>query len=132
MKKNVLRVAVPVLVLAALLAAARAVQRAHQLRPRDIPVLMYHNVLDGDGLNVWQVSADEFGKLRDSMRRLHRFLRERPLLVEADGMVKCGNKRFRALVENGVRFVPAEYVRRLSEYSEEEVREFVLQDLSFF
>lgn len=78
--------------------------------------------------NPQTVTEGEFGKLRDSMRRLHRFLRERPLLVEADGMVKCGNKRFRALVENGVRFVPADYVRRLSEYSAEEVREFVLQD----
>ena len=67
MKKYVLRVAVPVLVLAALLAAARAVQRAHQLRPRDIPVLMYHNVLDGDGLNVWQVSADEFARQMDQL-----------------------------------------------------------------
>ena len=78
--------------------------------------------------NPQKVVESEFEKLRDSMRRLHRFLKDRPLLVEADGMVKCGNKRLRALKENGVRFVPAEYVRRLSDYTPEEVREFVLQD----
>ena len=78
--------------------------------------------------NPQTVTEDEFGKLRDSMRRLHRFLRTRPLLVEADGTIKCGNKRFRALVQNGVRVVPAEYVRRLSDYTAEEVREFILQD----
>lgn len=78
--------------------------------------------------NPQTVTEEEFGKLRDSMRRLHGFLRTRPLLVEADGMVKCGNKRLRALLANGVRVVPAEYVRRLSDYTPEEVREFLLQD----
>ena len=78
--------------------------------------------------NPQTVTEEEFGKLRDSMRRIHGFLRTRPLLVEEDGTIKCGNKRFRALVRNGVRVVPADYVRRLSDYTPEEVREFVLQD----
>lgn len=78
--------------------------------------------------NPQTVTEDEFGKLRDSMRRIHGFLRTRPLLVEEDGTIKCGNKRFRALVKNGVKVVPADYVRRLSDYTPEEVREFVLQD----
>jgi ParB-like chromosome segregation protein Spo0J len=78
--------------------------------------------------NPQTVTEDEFGKLRDSMRRIHGFLRTRPLLVEEDGTIKCGNKRFRALVRNGVRVVPADYVRRLSDYTPEEVREFILQD----
>lgn len=34
--------------------------RAHQTRPRDIPVLMYHNVLRDGELSVWQVSEEEF------------------------------------------------------------------------
>lgn len=78
--------------------------------------------------NPQTVTEEEFGKLRDSMRRIHGFLRTRPLLVEEDGTIKCGNKRFRALVRNGVKVVPADYVRRLSDYTPEEVREFVLQD----
>ena len=78
--------------------------------------------------NPSKVVESEFELLRDSIRRLHRFLKDRPMLVEADGMVKCGNKRLRALKANGVRFVPAEYVRRLSDYTPEEVDEFVLQD----
>lgn len=56
------------LALAVLLAAAMAAWRAHQLRPRDIPVLMYHNVLGGDGdLSVWQVSAEEFAAQMDQL-----------------------------------------------------------------
>ena len=78
--------------------------------------------------NPQTVTEDEFEKLRDSMRRIHGFLRTRPLLVEEDGTIKCGNKRFRALVKNGVKVVPADYVRRLSDYTPEEVREFILQD----
>ena len=75
-----------------------------------------------------QVVESEFELLRDSRRRLFRFLKDRPMLVEADGMVKCGNKRLRALKANGVRFVPAEYVRYLADYTPEEVDEFILQD----
>lgn len=78
--------------------------------------------------NPQTVTEEEFGKLRDSMRRIHGFLRTRPLLVEEDGTIKCGNKRFRTLVRNGVLVVPADYVRRLSDYTPEEVREFILQD----
>ena len=78
--------------------------------------------------NPQTVTEEEFGKLRDSMRRIHGFLRTRPLLVEEDGTIKCGNKRFRALVRNGVKVVPADYVRRLSDYTPEEGREFILQD----
>lgn len=78
--------------------------------------------------NPQTVTDEEFAKLRDSMRRIHAFLRTRPLLVEADGTIKCGNKRYRALLANGVRVVPSEYVRLLSDYTPDEVREFVLQD----
>lgn len=53
--------------------------------------------------NPQTVTEEEFGKLRDSMRRIHGFLRTRPILVEEDGTIKCGNKRFRALVKNGVK-----------------------------
>lgn len=60
--------------------------------------------------NPQTVTDEEFAKLRDSMRRIHAFLRTRPLLVEADGTIKCGNKRYRALLANGVRVVPLEYV----------------------
>ena len=38
--------------------------------------------------NPQTVTEEEFGKLRDSMRRIHGFLRTRPLLVEEDGTIK--------------------------------------------
>lgn len=37
-------------------------------RGREIPVLMYHNVLDADSLSVWQVSADEFARQMDELK----------------------------------------------------------------
>ena len=67
MKKTLRSAAVAAAVAIAALAAAHAVQRARQLRPRDIPVLMYHNVLDGDELGVWQVSAEEFARQMDQL-----------------------------------------------------------------
>ncbi len=70
-RRALLRRALPAALAAvALLAAALAVQRAHQLRPREIPVLMYHNVLgggDGAALTAWQVSAEEFASQMDQL-----------------------------------------------------------------
>ena len=68
MKKR-LAVAALVLLAAALLAAAAfAFWRHRQMAPRDIPVLMYHNVLPpSPDLSVWQVSSDEFAWQMDQL-----------------------------------------------------------------
>lgn len=51
-----------ILVILAALTALAILHRAALLwnMGREIPILMYHNVLDGDNLNVWQVAKDEF------------------------------------------------------------------------
>lgn len=50
--------------------AARELQLRHQFTPRDIPVLMYHNVLPaGEVENVWQVSVEEFARQMDDLDR---------------------------------------------------------------
>ena len=70
MKRLLAAVASLVLLVAAVFgirAAVFAARRAHQLRPRDIPVLMYHNVLDEVGPTSWQVSAEEFARQMDQL-----------------------------------------------------------------
>lgn len=52
--------------LAAAAAAAVFAARAWN-NGRDIPVLMYHNVLDGGNLSVWQVSTEEFARQMDEL-----------------------------------------------------------------
>jgi peptidoglycan/xylan/chitin deacetylase (PgdA/CDA1 family) len=70
MKRSRLAIFVGVpIALVILLVAAHAVQRAHQLKPRDIPILMYHNVLPADEANsVWKVSVEEFRRQMDDLR----------------------------------------------------------------
>lgn len=41
--------------------------RHQQMAPRDIPVLMYHNILPEGNLSVWQVSVDEFARQMDQL-----------------------------------------------------------------
>ncbi len=41
--------------------------RLRQIAPRDIPVLMYHNVLPEGDLSVWQVSVGEFARQMDQL-----------------------------------------------------------------
>lgn len=50
----------------ALGAAGFCAMRAHQFRERDIPVLMYHNVVD-DPRGVWQVATEEFRRQMDDL-----------------------------------------------------------------
>ena len=68
MEKHI-RILLGLLLAAALLAFGAIAWRAHQLRPRDIPILMYHNVLPGDNLSVWQVSEEEFAWQMDQLDR---------------------------------------------------------------
>lgn len=35
---------------------------------REVPILMYHNVLDDETLSVWQVSAEEFARQMDELK----------------------------------------------------------------
>lgn len=59
---------IAVLATLAVAAGAWGLWRQKQRAPRDIPVLMYHNVLPDDAeLSVWQVSAGEFAKQMDQL-----------------------------------------------------------------
>jgi peptidoglycan/xylan/chitin deacetylase (PgdA/CDA1 family) len=68
MKKTWRKILAAAVALAVVAGLGVAGWRMHQLHPRDIPVLMYHNVLDGDGLSVWQVTAEEFAWQMDQLR----------------------------------------------------------------
>lgn len=55
--------------LALVIVAALGVQQCRQRSPRDIPVLMYHNVLPAEESDtVWKVTADEFRRQMDDLR----------------------------------------------------------------
>lgn len=69
-KSRLRRLAAVLAAFAALVLAAAALRGLALLwnRGREIPVLMYHNVLDADNLSVWQVSADEFARQMDELK----------------------------------------------------------------
>ena len=64
--------ALPILVLAVVLLAAVAgtllVVRSLNLRPRPMPVLMYHGIADDPGKDIWTVSTDEFRRQLEALR----------------------------------------------------------------
>ena len=67
MKKRLLVCLALLLLLAVVSAALRWMWWKRQTEPRDIPVLMYHNVLPKGDLSVWQVSVDEFARQMDQL-----------------------------------------------------------------
>jgi peptidoglycan/xylan/chitin deacetylase (PgdA/CDA1 family) len=68
MKKRFLLLFGGLLAIAAAAGAVWALCRPRVPAPRDIPVLMYHNVLPAEpGLSVWQVSTEEFAWQMDQL-----------------------------------------------------------------
>ncbi len=113
-----------------------AAWRAHQLRPRDIPVLMYHNVLQDGELSVWQVSEEEFGRqmaqleeagyttvLPRDIERASRgwgWLPEKPVVITFDdgyeGVAKCAEP---ILARHGMKAICYPVVGLLAKEGEE-------------
>src|SRR5688572_30309727 len=56
----------------------------------------------------------------------------RPIVVDDEGVVLGGNMRLEALKSLGYKELPDEWVKRASELSEEQKREFIIKDNSSF
>lgn len=66
MKKTIAIVAVAAILAVFAFFAPRAVRAINY--GREVPVLMYHNVLDDEDLSLWQVSAEEFARQMDELK----------------------------------------------------------------
>lgn len=73
---------------------------------------------------------EKFRKLKKSIQDFPKMLELRPIVVDDDGMILGGNMRYRALQEiygrNGE--VPAEWVKRAKDLTEDEKRQFIIKD----
>ena len=78
--------------------------------------------------NPRYITEAQFEALKRSIRAFPEMLALRPLVVDEQGMVLGGNMRLKALAELGYEDIPAAWVIKAKDLTEEQRREFVVKD----
>ena len=74
------------------------------------------------------IKDDKFKKLVKSITDFPKMLELRPMIVNDDMILLGGNMRLKALQHIGYTEIPDEWVRKASDLTEEEQRQFIIKD----
>ena len=74
------------------------------------------------------IKDEKFEKLKKSIQDFPKMMELRPMVINADNIVLGGNMRLKALKELGYKEVPAEWVKRAEDLTEDEQRQFIIKD----
>jgi len=74
------------------------------------------------------IKDDRFKKLVKSISEFPKMMELRPIIVDNDMMILGGNMRFKALKELKYKDIPAGWVKRAEELTDEEKRRFIIED----
>jgi len=74
------------------------------------------------------IRDDKFFKLVESIRQFPKMMELRPIVIDENNFVLGGNMRLLALRELGMIDIPESWIKKASELSEQEKREFVIKD----
>lgn len=74
------------------------------------------------------IKDDAFHKLVSSIKQFPKMMSLRPMVVDNDMTVLGGNMRLRALQHLGYKEIPDEWVRKASELTDDEKRQFIIKD----
>lgn len=74
------------------------------------------------------IRDEKFKKLCDSVRDNPEFMPARPIIVDENGTILGGNMRYRACKEIGLKEVPSDWVQRVTGWSDEKKRRFIILD----
>lgn len=69
-------------------------------------------------------------RLKESVRRDPKFMELRPIIIDEDNVILGGHQRLKACVSLGMKELPDEWVKRVSDLTEEEKKRFLLIDNS--
>lgn len=74
------------------------------------------------------IKGDKFDKLVNSIKEFPKMLELRPMVVNDDNILLGGNMRLKALQEIGYKEIPDTWVRKASDLTEDEQRQFIIKD----
>jgi len=80
--------------------------------------------------NPRTITPEALSKLRDSISRDPEFMRLRPIVIDADGVVIGGNQRLQACIGLGMAELPDDWVIRAGDITPEQRARFILIDNS--
>jgi len=78
--------------------------------------------------NPRYITEEKFEALKRSIRDFPEMMALRPMVVDEQGTVLGGNMRLKALAELGYEDIPAAWVVKAKDLTEEQRREFVIKD----
>lgn len=70
----------------------------------------------------------KFEKLCESIKNFPKMMKLRPIVVDAENIILGGNMRLRALQFLGYKEIPAEWVKKASDLTDEEKKQFIVKD----
>jgi DNA modification methylase len=74
------------------------------------------------------IKDDKFKKLCESIKALPKMMELRPIVVDDNFVVQGGNMRLKALNELGYKEIPETWVKEAKDFSEDELKEFIIKD----
>lgn len=74
------------------------------------------------------ISQDKLERLKKSINGFPKMMSVRPIVVDDNNVVLGGNMRFRALQELGYTEVDSEWIKQITELTDEQKKEFIIKD----
>ena len=84
--------------------------------------------IKGNPNNPRIIKDDKFKKLVKSISEFPKMLELRPIIVDENFIVQGGNMRLKALQELKFKDIPDEWVKQVSDLTEEQKKEFIIKD----
>lgn len=84
--------------------------------------------IKGNPNNPGIIKDDKFKKLVKSINDFPKMMALRPIVVDENFIVQGGNMRLKALQELGFKDIPDEWVKQVSDLTEDEKKEFIIKD----
>ena len=78
--------------------------------------------------NPRQIRPGKFEKLKKSLKDFEKMLSIRPIIVDENNVVLGGNMRLKALQELGYTELKKDWVKKITDLTEGEKREFIIKD----
>lgn len=78
--------------------------------------------------NPRTITEEDFSKLLRSLKEFPKMMRLRPITVDENNVILGGNMRFRAIEKLGFKMIPAAWVQKASDLTEEEKERFIIAD----
>jgi DNA modification methylase len=74
------------------------------------------------------IKDEKFEKLKQSIKDFPQMMELRPMIVDESNTLLGGNMRFKALQDLGYKEIPDNWIKKASELTEEQKKEFIIKD----